>query len=114
MQSTGGRERERNVKIHPHFPPEAHQHLDGYLTTVFLVRPVCTVPMQVTPAVQVNTLPAGTGELFAGTWAGDLWGDGRTGCGASENRNTTQPSIILLAVKIFEEGKTLLLLISFH
>lgn len=105
MQSTGGRERERNVKIHPRFPPEAHQHLDGYLTTVFLVRPVRTVPLQVTPAVQVNALPAGAGELFAGTRAGDLWGDGRTGRGASENRNTTQPSIILLASKIFEEEK---------
>lgn len=93
------------MKIHSRFPPEAHQHLDGYLTTVFLVRPVRTVPLQVTPAVQVNALPAGAGELFAGTRAGDLWGDGRTGSGASENRNTTQPSIILLAIKIFEEEK---------
>lgn len=37
---------------------------DSQPTAVFLIRAVHTVPVQITPAVQVNTLTTGTGELL--------------------------------------------------
>lgn len=42
------------------------------LTAVFLIRAVDTVPLEVTSAVQVNTLPTGTGKLFGRAGAGGL------------------------------------------
>lgn len=56
-----------------------------YLTTVFLIRSIRTVPLEVTSAVQVNALPTGTRELLGRTRAGHkgaLWSHCWSGCGA--------------------------------
>lgn len=56
-----------------------------HLTAVFLIRPIYTVLLQVTPAVQVNTLPAVTGELLGGAGAGHqgaLWSHHWSSCDA--------------------------------
>lgn len=55
------------------------------LTAVLLIGAVHTVPLEVTPAVQVNTLPTGTGELFGRAGAGDLR-RGRWSAGSWEHR----------------------------
>lgn len=57
------------------------------LTTVFLIRSIHTVPLQVTSAVQVNALATATRELLGGAGAGRwwaLWSHRWSGCGAWE------------------------------
>lgn len=58
-----------------------------YLTTVFLIWSIHTVLLQVASAVQVNTLPTGTRELFGGAGAGHPWSDCWSSCGAWEENN---------------------------
>lgn len=78
--------------------------VDTSLTTVSLIWSIHTVLLQVTSAVQVNTLPTGTRELFAGAGAGHPWSDCRSGCGAWEDMGIQEQSALLInCVWIFLE-----------
>lgn len=72
MQSTAGGQTWTRLTMRTVFTEHAAK-----LTAVVLIRAVDTVPVEVTPAVQVNTLPAGTGKLFGRAAAGG--GRGRGG-----------------------------------